>query len=428
MGSSQTHLHPDATLTVRTITIPDVPNLLALLANNDALAWVRGTVGNQEGLVGWNVLTRMEFSGPERFSRAQRWWSNWCSCIAGDHPMAFTSFSFDNSQTPSVLLVPQIVIRRFGNTTTLTVTAAADEVEDVLLAAAQQVSRTLSAQSVKSEPARSTVTWLDGSIALEQWQSHVASAIDRINAGEIDKVVLARDIVAQSDSTIDCPELLRALNSTFPECWTFSVDGLFGATPELLIRRHADQVTSRVLAGTIRRSSDSNRDGQLATELFASQKAQEEHAYAVESVASALAKHCTDLKIPKEPFILQLANVQHLATDINGSLVESTTALSLAAALHPTAAVCGTPTERALSVIEQLEGSTRGRYAGPVGWIDAHQDGEFGIALRCAQVEGAEERTLRLFAGCGIVAGSTVEAEVAESDAKFAAIKNLFTK
>ena len=173
----------------------------------------------------------------------------------------------------------------------------------------------------------------------------------------------------------------------------------------------------------MRRSRDSDRDGQLAAELLGSDKDQEEHVYAVESVAAALATHCTDLKVPAQPFILRLANVQHLATDVTGELVDAAPALALAASLHPTAAVCGTPTERATQVIRELEGMDRGRYSAPVGWIAANGDGEFGIALRCALIENAERTKLRLFAGCGIVAGSTGESEVAESQAKFGAMK-----
>jgi menaquinone-specific isochorismate synthase len=171
----------------------------------------------------------------------------------------------------------------------------------------------------------------------------------------------------------------------------------------------------------VHRSSDAGRDGALAMALLGSDKDQEEHSYAVESVAMALANHCTDLRVPARPFVLRLANVQHLATDVSGALVDSAPALALAASLHPTAAVCGTPTERAKQVIREIEGMDRGRYSGPVGWIDSTGDGEFGIALRCANLESPT--TLRLFAGCGIVAGSTSAAEVAESNAKLSAMR-----
>jgi menaquinone-specific isochorismate synthase len=138
-------------------------------------------------------------------------------------------------------------------------------------------------------------------------------------------------------------------------------------------------------------------------------------------VAAALARHCADLDVPERPRVLRLANVQHLATDVTGRLAGDTSALDLAAALHPTAAVCGTPTDVAREMIRELEGMDRGRYAGPVGWIGTNGDGEFGIALRCAELTGD---TLRLFAGCGIVAGSDPEAELAEAQAKFVPVRD----
>jgi menaquinone-specific isochorismate synthase len=138
----------------------------------------------------------------------------------------------------------------------------------------------------------------------------------------------------------------------------------------------------------------------------------------VSSVAQALAAHCTDLDVPSHPELLQLANVQHLSTDIHGRLAGNVPVLSLIASLHPTAAVCGTPTERAANLIRTLEGMDRDRYAGPVGWMDANGDGEFGIALRCGQIDADDNRRIRLFAGCGIVAGSDPVTELAESNAK----------
>jgi menaquinone-specific isochorismate synthase len=266
--------------------------------------------------------------------------------------------------------------------------------------------------------------FVDGSRPILKWQEAVDQAVQRINNGELDKVVLARDLIANLNVSLDVGALLRELNRTFPECWTFAVDGLVGATPEMLIRREGDQVTSRVLAGTIRRSSDEVRNDQLAAALLASDKDLEEHEYAVASVAAALASHCINLDVPEKPFILQLANVQHLGTDVTGLLVDAAPVLALAASLHPTAAVCGTPTERAANLIKELEGLDRWRYSAPVGWMNKSGDGEMGIALRCAAIENSDRTKLRLFAGCGIVSGSTGAAEVAESQAKLQAMIN----
>ncbi len=189
------------------------------------------------------------------------------------------------------------------------------------------------------------------------------------------------------------------------------------------MRRSRDHVMSRVLAGTVAASTSISTDARAAAELQASSKNLDEHEYAVRSVAHALAIHCTDLSVPDEPSVLRLANVQHLATDVTGNLADDASALALAASLHPTAAICGTPTERAMSVIRELEDMDRGRYSGPVGWFDANGDGEFAIALRCAQFD-ADLRRARLFAGCGLVADSDAAAELAESQVKLAAMRS----
>jgi menaquinone-specific isochorismate synthase len=183
-------------------------------------------------------------------------------------------------------------------------------------------------------------------------------------------------------------------------------------------------VTSRVLAGTIPKTGDDARDLALAGSLARSSKDLEEHEYAVRSVAEALEPFCSSTNVPDAPFVLHLANVMHLATDVTGALLESqhhVDAFALLKSLHPSAAVCGTPRNFAFDVIDEIEGMNRGRYAGPVGWIDARGDGELGIALRSGQVT---DNQIRIFAGCGIVAGSDPEVELAESNAKFSAMKS----
>jgi menaquinone-specific isochorismate synthase len=257
--------------------------------------------------------------------------------------------------------------------------------------------------------------------------------------------VLARDLVARTERPVDPRWLLRGLAQRYDGCWTFGVDGLVGATPELLVRLERGLVHSRVLAGTIRRTGDDVHDLALAGSLARSSKDLEEHEYAVRSVAEALAPHCSSMNVPESPFVLHLPNVMHLATDVAGVLADGATSLRLAAALHPTAAVCGTPTDAARDVIRALERMDRGRYTGPVGWIDARGDGEWGIALRCAEIvpdadpdagaptglpaevaspAGGGSHTLRLFAGCGIVSGSDPSSELAESDAKLVPMRD----
>lgn len=413
-------LAPDSSLHVRSVNVPDIPNLLKLLPAEGGHAWVTGDPNSQTGAVGWGVVERAEFSGAERFSRAQRWWNSWCEQTSGDPAFAFASFAFASAPGQSVLVVPEVTVRRRDGKTTITVISTKENLDYQIAQALERIRQTQPDQI----PVES-ITWLAGTRTLDDWQVSVEQAIARINKGELDKVVLARDLVAQLDIPLHVGALLQRLNAEFPDCWTFSVDGLIGATPELLIRRQGNQITSRVLAGTVRRSSNLDRDDALAASLLDSGKDQEEHEYAVASVQSALTPHCTDLAVPDAPFILQLANVQHLATDITGELAENVSALVLAASLHPTAAVCGTPTERASSVISELEGMSRGRYSGPVGWLTNNGDGELGIALRCASIENEQRTQLRLYAGCGIVAGSTVETEVAESNAKFNAMRGV---
>jgi len=233
-------------------------------------------------------------------------------------------------------------------------------------------------------------------------------------------VVLARDLYATAPEPFDTRLVLRRLAARYPDCYTFSCDGLTGATPELLIRRDGRQITSLVLAGTAPRGGTTEQDLAFGAGLLASAKNQSEHVYAVDSVRDVLAPLCEQLDIEPGPSLLRLANVQHLATAVRGVLTPAAaadrSALALAAAQHPTAAVGGTPTGVAMDLIRELEGMDRGRYAGPVGWVDGRGNGVWGIALRCALLSGP---SARLFAGCGIVADSDPAAELAEAQSKF---------
>lgn len=264
------------------------------------------------------------------------------------------------------------------------------------------------------------VRWADGSLTAPQWQRAVAAAVSVISAGRLRKVVLALELNATTAADIDARALLSRLADRYQDCYTFACDGLLGATPELLIRRTDADLYSLVLAGTMPRGGSPQADRALGVALLASAKDQEEHQYAVADVRAALEPLCADLHVEKEPSLLRLANLQHLATEVSGRLAAgeaaSHSALALAAALHPTAAICGTPAETAMELIRELEGMDRGRYSGPVGWVDAKGNGEWGIALRCGLVTG---RNARLFAGCGIVADSDPPAEVAEAQTKF---------
>lgn len=388
-------------------------NLLEVLPSNDPVAWIR----RGEGLVGWGVAARLQVRGDETFSRAQRWWNRMLADariedsvdMPGSGAVAFASFAFDLNELSEVV-IPQYVVGTKGGQSWITRIGT------------EEPSVTL--QPAPNAP--TNVTWAQGSLSPQDWEKAVAKAVERIQAGELDKVVLARDLIAHVEGDLDVRYLINRLAAAYPTCWTFVVNNLFGATPELLVRRTGDVVMSRVLAGTVRRQGNASTDSELASALLKSDKDLNEHAYAVHSVARALAAHCTDLEVPESPQVLELSNVQHLATDVTGQLAINAPILALVASLHPTAAVCGTPTERAKSMITELEGMNRRRYAGPVGWFDHHGDGEFGIALRCAEIN-PEEKTIRSFAGCGIVAGSDPEMELAESVAKLAPIRDALT-
>ena len=410
----RTSERPGAPLQVRTRPLDDPGSLLALLPTGEGVSWVR----NGEGMVGWGVAASLEVSGTERFSRAQRWWSRLCAtasiddtvAMPGTGPVAFASFAFDPEPGNSLIIVPRVLVGRRRGQSWITVIGSDGDPRGELRAV-----------SVPNPPVN--VQWTAGSKTSDEWRQAVDEAIARIDRRELDKVVLARDIFATVDGPLDSRAMLSSLANSYPSCWTFSVGGLIGATPELLVRRTGDMVTSRVLAGTVRREHDAAADATMAEALLASPKDLAEHEYAVRSVARALAAHCTDLDVPDGPNVLQLPNVQHLCTDVTGRLADDVPVLALAALLHPSAAVCGTPTERALAVIRELEGMDRGRYSGPVGWCDASGDGEFGIALRCAQVD-QENGRIRAFAGCGIVSGSNSTQELAETNAKLVPIRD----
>ena len=243
----------------------------------------------------------------------------------------------------------------------------------------------------------------------------MAEAVAAIKAGGLRKVVLARDVFGFAEEPIDARVLLRRLAARYPDCFTFACDGMIGATPELLVRRAGHEVSALVLGGTLPRGADPAEDLALGRELLASAKNNEEHAYAVDSIREALEPLCAALDVEARPSLLKFPNLQHLGTRVRGTLAAGTalkSALALAAAVHPPAAVCGTPTGVALDLIRELEHMDRERYAGPVGWVDADGNGEWGIAIRSGQLSG---RTARLFAGCGIVAGSEPTAELAET-------------
>ena len=407
-------------LSITTELLGEHPPLLDIaipgIDDQEITSWVRGG----DGLVGFGIHKRHTVSGPDRFTEARKWWRNSINEFdirnnlhgAGTGPILFSSFSFDSSEE-SQLIIPKVVIGQRNGKSWITWIG-------------DQSQPQLSRASDKRAPLLLSWSGSNGDV----WQERVARAIEKIKVGKLEKVVLARFTTATSDSTISARPILNYLSSEYPSTWIYSNDGLIGATPELLVRLSKSLITSRILAGTIRKTGDDERDLALAGSLARSSKDLEEHEYAVRSVADALAPFCSSMNVPESPFVLHLSNVMHLATDVTGVLSDNSSPsdiFELVARLHPSAAVCGTPTEVAKRTIDEIEGISRGRYAGPVGWIDAKGDGELGIALRCGQISH-DKKSIRIYAGCGIVAGSDPEREYAESQAKLLPMRSALEK
>ena len=405
-------------LRITTELLGDHPRLSEIATDLPISAsWIRGS----DGFIAFGSYKTHRVSGKKRFADASTWWKNELSQLeiknnvhgVGTGPILFASFAFAEEEL-SVLTIPEIVVAQKNGKSWITwIDNGQPELVSQII---NQVGLNL--------------TWSQGALSDEQWRSAVNASVTKIKEGELEKVVLARDLIAHADKEINPAALIQSLETEYPSTWLFLVDNLIGATPELLVRLSKSLVTSRVLAGTIRRTGDEERDFALAGSLAKSSKDLEEHEYAVRSVAEALEPFASSTNVPDAPFVLHLPNVMHLATDVTGVINDSATKVDifkLISALHPSAAVCGTPTDVARDVITELESMNRARYAGPVGWIDAHGDGEMGIALRCGQI-AEDRRSIRLFAGCGIVAGSSAEQELAESQAKLLPMRSALTR
>jgi menaquinone-specific isochorismate synthase len=392
----------------RPLEAAGVDLLASVPSPTGALAFVH----DGEGLVGWGEYATLRVVGPDAAARIGDWYAAAIAQMSivdqaetrGSGPVCFVSLGFGDDD-PSVAVIPRVVLGRHEGRTFLT---------------------TIGDGPALFTPAPVTapgqVSYADAGLSVSGFMTAVSAAVARIRAGEAAKVVLSHDMRVTTAAPVDERYLLLRLAADYPTCATFAVDGLVGASPEMLLRRTGNDVTSRVLAGT---AWPEHSGDPVEQELLASGKDLEEHEYAVRSVASVLAPVTSELEIPAGPRPLTLANLTHLATDVHGRLTGSgagvPSALDLAALLHPTAAVGGTPTEVALAMIADLEPVPRGRYAAPVGWMDAAGDGEFAIALRCAEVSG---RSVRMMAGCGIVADSDPATEAREAQIKMVPIRD----
>ncbi|WP_051478828.1 isochorismate synthase [Arthrobacter sp. H5] len=417
---------------LRSITIPrgeldSSTGLLDYVIRNDTHTWVR----RGDGLVAFGEAARFTTHGPSRFAQAQVWWR---ALLAGSdvvNPLpqsgtglvAFGSFAFSKTSLhQSRLIVPRIVVGCKDGHSWLTYITDDDDTDLSADAAEAALAEYLDEVAPERGPSHGD-RLASGILTEEQWMTAVSRGVAHIRAGELSKLVLARDVVAELGSPIATAQVLRELAVRYADCWTYSVDGLIGSTPEMLIKVEDQTARARVLAGTLDRSNAPVGDENYAQRVLAgSEKQQHEHEIAIDSLTHQLEPFTSSMTSHSEPFVLELPNVWHLASDVSAELAVDSdgrvpTSLALVEALHPTAAVCGTPTSVAGELIRELEHLERGPYAGPVGWVDAAGNGEWGIALRGAVVESPTR--VRMYAGCGIVEGSNPAAELAESWSKF---------
>ena len=394
----------------RTVRLDTDVDLLAE-AGDDGLLFETA----EGGLAGRGVALRLPLpTGPGRLEAAADLVADALGAIEVDDevglpgcgPVAFAALPFDD-ESPGDVIVPATVVGRAPDGTRWTTVLDDRFCEPRADAEAE----------ADAGPSAFTVT---STRPPEDWCRAVAEGRDLVAAGELVKLVLAREVVIEADAPFRPTVVLAALRAAYPASYRFSIDGFVGATPELLVQRTGDLVRSHPMAGTAPRRGDPSADARVAAALLASAKDQVEHRITIDAVLDCLLPFCSYVDAEAEPSIVAMANVQHLASLVTGRLsAPPAGALVLAAALHPTPAVGGSPRKEALAAIERLEGLDRGRWAGPVGWVDARGNGTFAVGIRSAQLDG---RRARLLAGVGVVADSDPAAELAETRAKLQAL------
>ncbi|MEE9415867.1 MAG: isochorismate synthase [Acidimicrobiales bacterium] len=334
--------------------------------------------------------------------------------LPGSGPVAFAAMAFDR-EAPGELLVPEIVVGQSNGQRWLSIVG--DGSFDIACSRVLDVAR----RPVPAGP-HPTSFELTSVLSPEQWRDDVVAAVrDRIVAGELDKAVLARELRLVTDQPIDTALVIDRLRRSYSSANLFCIDGFLGASPEMLVARFDDTVRAHPLAGTAPRGTDPAVDDRLAADLLASTKDQKEHRITIDWLLDSLLPFCSYVDAEPEPSIVTLANVHHLGTRVEGRLSSpAASVLELVETLHPTPAVGGDPQKVALDLIDEVEMADRGRYAGPVGWVDSRGNGEFAVGIRSAEV-AADGRT-RLFAGVGVVADSDPESELAETRSKFQAM------
>jgi isochorismate synthase len=336
-----------------------------------------------------------------------------------------------SSLSPAQLVMPELSLARRGDEARLTVTAVVEGDES-----AHATLERLRARVGCLEPAAMplldphplTSARVSGAAPPEHFEAAVARAVERIRAGELDKVVLAREVRVHAPADIDPAPVFDALRAAFPACYCYLAGtpelAFIGASPELLVRREGSRAQTVALAGTTRRSADPAVDDLLGEQLLRGAKEREEQEIVVRRIERTLRPVSVWVAAADEPVLVKVQNVQHLATPIRAQLAEPISCVELAGRLHPTPAVGGEPRDAAGPLIPALEGLDRGWYAGTVGWTDLSEDGEFCVAIRCALLRG---RVAHLYAGNGIVRDSEPADELAETEVKLEALLPLLT-
>lgn len=391
-------------------------------------------------LAGLGEAIALQASGPGRFEQVARRWRELSSAAVGEGAIAVGGFSFApgggysphwQGYQPASVVVPEVALARRERDVRLTLTALAspDDLPDELLARLLTRLEELEQRRLPLlDPAPSGRFQVASAMPPEHFESAVARASELIGQGEMEKIVLAREVQVYAPSCYDPAAVLGVLREEFPSCFTFCVGrgeaAFVAASPELLVRREGHRVSTLALAGSTRRSADPAVDDHLGEQLLRDESYREEHAIVARRIERMLRAHAVWVAAAPEPELVRIANIQHLATPIRAQLASPMDTLELVGMMHPTPAVGGEPLARAAPLIPALEGLDRGWYAGPVGWTDATGDGEFCVALRCALLRGP---VARCYAGNGIVRDSEPAAELAETEIKLQALLPLLT-
>ncbi len=405
--------------------LTEVPTLVARTVGLDRsidLAWVAGRHGvlwEQDGVgfAGRGAAVRVPVA-PGAMAVASEQVAAVLAAVQveGDlGPLAFGALPFSPA-AGGELIVPEMLVRREPDGScwlTVMSPTGSPVAADGLAAATERLAGEAAAAELASPPDEFS---LAARPSHAQWCQLVRRAVRAITAGQLSKVVLAREVEVVANRDFSVTEVVRRLRVLHPSCMIFAAGGFVGASPELLVERAGQRVRSHPLAGTTLASGDPVADRRWGLELLASPKEREEHWLAVDAVVASLAPYCRDVDVPDGPSVVALGNLAHLGTSIEGTLHPPVpSVLALVGAVHPSPAVAGVPRAGALAFIAAQEGIDRGRYAGPVGWVDAAGNGQWALAIRSAELSGSRAR---LFAGNGLVAGSDPAAELAETQLK----------